>query len=226
MSNSKARLKPIKKQITQGLICQFLPSSVLAPIDIYLTSKESSLDALLNSFSPGVGTILSLLISLTVAFLFIYGYIVCWIAAHKYAKYKGYPGYFGLVSIFSVFGLSFLFLLKNKNLEASTYLDENPLKEVNISTVFISYISIMVLSIPISIFIIMIGSNLGIEEAGDYLFENEDISTIWTILISVIWIWYIFKEIKRAKLSLRQILGSLQKINYKLPIGLAIADFF
>lgn len=208
MSDSKVDFELIKQKITKGLICQFLPLFILGVIEPIISNEVI------------VG-----LFSLFVLGIVVYGYIICWIASHEYAIYKGYPGYLGiLVGILSIFGLAFLFLLKNKKLEVSTYSD-NPFEEISISAIFISYVSIAILFIPLIILCIPLISNGRIKVAWEY-FENEDISTILNIPLEIIWCWYVFKEIERANLNLKKILGSFKKINYKLPVGLAIAEYF
>ncbi len=209
MSNSKVDIKPIKNKIIKGIIFQFLPLFILGIIEPFI------------KLNPVVTGSLSLFIVGTV----IYGYIICWMAAHKYSIYKGYPGYLGIVfGILNIFGLAFLFLLKNKKLEVSTYSD-NPFEEISILAIFISIISISILFIPLMIILISLIGNVSIKEAWDYL-ENKDISTILNIPLEIIWGWYIFKEINQTSLSFRKIAGSFKKINYKLPVGLAIAEYF
>ena len=201
MSNSKVDIKPIKNKIIKGIIFQFLPLFILGIIEPFI------------KLNPVVTGSLSLFIVGTV----IYGYIICWMAAHKYSIYKGYPGYLGIVfGILNIFGLAFLFLLKNKKLEVSTYSD-NPFEEISILAIFISIISISILFIPLMIILISLIGNVSIKEAWDYL-ENKDISTILNIPLEIIWGWYIFKEINQTSLSFRKIAGSFKKItiNYLL----------
>ena len=56
--------------------------------------------------------------------------------------------------------------------------------------------------------------------------ENEDFLAMITIPMEAIIGWYFFYELYRSKVNLKQLLGSLRKIDFKLPLILAIASYF
>lgn len=211
MSNSEIEFKQIRNTITKGIVCTCLP--------IFILSKH---EFFFENFPPFV----PLLVFPATIILFLSGYIICWRGAYQYAKYKGYPGYLGImVGITNIFGLSFLFLLRNKNCTSISYSQNDALENFSVSSIIIGYNAIPLLLYPLIIFILAYIKNIGIEETSNYL-ENEDFLQISYIPIYICIVWYFFRQIKKVKLDIRQIVGSLKNINLKLPIALFIAEYF
>ena len=211
MTNPKIEFKKIRNTIIKGIVGAFLP--------VFIVGKN-------ESFFESLPLLVQGSVYLVIIILFFYSYIICWMAAYQYAKYKGYPGYWGLIAgLLNVFGLSFLFLLDNKKSTNHTSSTNNSLEQFSISYIFISVIAINIFFFPFIVLAIALSSNIGIREILEY-FDDENFVAIIGILLEVILALYFFKEIKRAKINLKHLIGSLQKINFKLPIGLAIAIYF
>ena len=210
MTNSTQNFNQIRNQIIKSNICLWLPA-------IIIVTNESFFESLAKSVQGSV--------YFTIVILFLYGYIICWNAAYKYAKHKGYPGYWGLIAgIFNIYGLSFLFLLDNKKISQDTSLEENPFINISISSIIISIYAIDIFFLLFIAIAIALAGKISILEAFQY-FENNDIAGILSIFIEIIFVWYLLKVIKQAKVSIRKIFGSFKKINLILPIILAIAQY-
>ena len=210
MVNSNIKLSQIRHDFVKSISCQFLPLIVVG------WSKS-----LLDLLPKNIGMVFSLAASL----LFLYGYIQCWKLAYRYAKYKGYSNLFGWLGIFNILGLSILFFLKNRNLSNDNAPDKIPLVNFSISAIFTCYLATEVLLIfVIFLALILTGKieNKSIEE----LLENKDFLAIVTVPVLTLQAWYFFHELKRAKVNLWQLIGSFRKINFKLPIGLAVLNYF
>ena len=209
MSNSETEIKQVRNTLSKGVSCQCF--SFLVPIGY----SESLLQALPESVKS--------LVNIVAICVFLYGYGICWKSACQYVKYKGYPGYLGLLSILSLFGLSFLFLLDNKNLDDYTLSNNQPFDNFSILATVIGlfaiiFVSLLAILIPLLLL-------FDIDKVSSY-FEDEDFVSIIAGSIILIFGWYIFKEIHKSNINLKQVIGSLNKINFQLPIVLATLNFF
>lgn len=210
MIDSETSIKHIRKLFFKGIICQFLPVLLIGLSEPFLVKLPAAVTGSLSLF---------ILIS------FVRGYFICWNLAKKYAGHKGYSKYFGLLGILNIFGLAILFFLSNKNKNNSMTTDTNPLEKFSISAIFISYIAIEILSLPIIVLAMIFLGNIEFKEIGGYL-ENENFLAILSIPIQSILAWYFWQEINRAEIDFQYLIGSLKKVNFVLPIGLAIANYF
>ena len=202
-------LSKVRNTLIKGLCLEFLP---LITVGL--------LQPVLENYSEAATSILAL-IALALAGC---GYLLCIKCAGQYAEYKRYPVGFGsLLGIFNIFGLSILFFLPNRATVESS--EQEPLKNFSISAIFVSYIAIQFLVTPVIILALIFIGNVEPNAIGDYL-ENEDFLNIISIPIEAIIAWYFFHELNRSKVDFKQLVGSLKKIDFKLPIGLAIADYF
>ena len=209
MSSLEADIKQIRSSLLKSIFCQFLPLLIIG------WSKP-----LLESLSTEIQSILSL----AVFILFIYGYIQCWMLTYQYAKYKGYQDSFGWLGMLNIFGLSILFFLSNKRLSAQSISNQGYLSNFSISAIFISQVAIEILFMPLIILGLVFVGNVQLEVVGNLL-RNEDFLAIYMIPTEIFFTWYFFREINRAKVNVKQIIGSLKKINYILPITLAILNY-
>ena len=210
MSKLKIDIKQIRSSFIKSISCQFLPLLIIG------WSKP-----LLESLPTEISSILSLAASI----LFIYGYIKCWILAYQYAKYKGYPDSFGWLGILNIFGLSILFFLRNKRSINSKFSNNDSFDDFSISAIFVSYLAIEILFFPVVILGLICIGNLEPKAVGKLL-ESKDFQVIYAIPVEMFFTWYFFREMSRAKVNFKQLIGSIKKINYKLPIKLAIANYF
>lgn len=208
MLNQKTSYQQIRNTFVQSILCQFLPLLIIGWSKPWLDKLPKEIASI---------------ISLIAFILFFWGYLKCWIFAHQYAEYKGYPKYLGLLGILNIFGLSILFFLNNKN-SADYSGSDDSLTNFSISAIFVSYLAIEALLIPV-IFVVLICIGVEPKTIGNYL-ENKDFLAIYAIPVTIFLAWYFFREVKRSKVNLQQIIGSLKKINFKLPIGLAIVNYF
>jgi uncharacterized protein len=209
MSNSIIDIKKIRSKFIQAIIIEFLPGLIF-----------NWLETSLKNLPEGIQT----LMAIHLFFTFLYGYGLCCIVADQYAKYKGYKNYFYIYSILNIFGLSILFLLKNRNPSENTNLEQEPLLNFSISSIFISWFAIpLALTPPTLLIALYIAGVAGFEE---YISNNKDFSAISNIFILMIFIWYTIKEFKRASINYKFILGSLKKIDFKLIILLTTMKFF
>ena len=165
------------------------------------------------------------LISLTATLLFIYGYIRCWILACEYARYKGYSKVFSWLGILNVFGLSILFLLRNRRLNDTDLSNNNAIENFSISAIFLSYVAIEFLFIPVAFLGAILLFGIEPKSVGDLL-SNKDFIAVYSIPIGMVIVWYFFREMRRARVNFKHITGSFKKVDYKLPLGLAIAQYF
>jgi uncharacterized protein len=208
MIESETSIKHIRKLFIKGIACQFVPVLLIGLSEPFLVKLPAAVKGSLSLF---------ILIS------FVWGYFICWNLAEKYARYKGYSKYFGLLGMLNILGLAILFFLNNKNNHMIA--DNNPLENFSISAIFISYIAIEILFTPIIILAMIFFGNIEFKEIGGYL-ENENFLAILSIPLQTILAWYFWQEINRAKINFQYLIGSLKKINFVLPIGLAIANYF
>ena len=210
MSDFTKNIKEIRKDIAIGLANQFLPFMLIA---------------LFVSWFEGIPNIAALgaIFGVFALILFAYGYGLSASAIDKYATYKGYRNFCFIYSILNIFGLSILFLLRNKNLARNSDTNREPLDNFSIAAIFYSYLSvplvvISLISIPITIYT---------KENFIELYENnQNFNELINIIISIFIANYFFQELNRAKLRKRIIFGSLKELNWKLPIGLAIVQYF
>lgn len=220
MSQSKIQIKQIKNKLIKALICQLFSLIISGILESFLKLDES--ESLLDYLPKSFATITAFAIVL----LFFYGYLVSYTSLYQYAKYKGYSGFLGFIAgLFNVFGLLFLFLLDNKNAVSDRDLNHNLFENISFLTLIVNYFALIILFGPILIIIIMYVGNVGLEQASNY-FDNRDISTVLTVPLELVFAWYVFKEFKKANINFQYLIGSLQKINFKLPIILAITEFF
>lgn len=210
MSYFETDIKHIRNSFIKSISCQFLPSFLVG------WSKP-----LLELFPQGI----LYLFSLAASILFIYGYIKCWILAYQYARYKGYPDSFGWLGVLNIFGLSILFFLRNKRSSDRNFPNQSSLEDFSISAIFISYFAIEILFMPVVIVGLIYVGNIEPKAVKDLL-ENKDFIAIYAIPVEVFLAWYFFREINRAKVNFKQLIGSIHNINFKLPIGLAILGYF
>lgn len=208
MPYQQRSLLEVRNTLLKGLSFEFLPLitvGLLKPV----------LEKLPEPVAPTL--------SLVTIILAIYGYLLCIKCACKYAEYKRYTTEFGLLGILNIFGLSILFFLPNKSTVESS--EQEPLNNFSISAIFVSYVAVQVLITPVIILALIFIGNVEPKAIGDY-FENEDFLNIIFIPMAAIIGWYFFHELNRSEVNLKQLLGSLTKIDLKLPIVLAIANYF
>jgi uncharacterized protein len=220
MSQSEIQIKRIKNKLIKALCCQFLPLMILGFLDSYFKlDREKSLLDYLPQFFTGIT-------ALTIVILFFYGYFVACRSIYQYAKYKGYSKFLGfLAGLLNVFGMSFLFLLDNKNSVKKQDSNKNSLKNISFLSLIFGFFAISILFCPIFIIIIMYIGNVGLEQAFSYLNERN-ISTVLNLPLELIFAWYVFKELNKANINFQYLIGSIQKIDFKLPLILAITEFF
>lgn len=210
MPNSEKNLRQIRNGLLISISCQYLPMLTIGWSIPWLEKLPSP-----------IGAFLSL-----IAFIsFLWGYVCCWIFTCDYAKYKGYPKQLGLLGILNVLGLSILFLLTNKNSDSCPVSEKNSLSNFSISAILISYIAIPLVLIPIVFLGLIFIGDIEPKVVLDFL-KNKNFMEILSIPLELFFAWYFFGEMKRAKVSFQHILGSLKKIDFKLPLSLAIADYF
>ena len=211
MSNSQITLKEVRNLTIKGIFWQFFPIIFAGLITPFLESIAfPEVAILLLIYTPAIISLFS-------------GYVICCDAADRYAQYKGYKNYLLIYSILNIFGLSILFLLKNKKLSNNIVANKEPLSNFSISSIFISFIAIPVSLLPLRFLMrLYIYGTIAFEE--DVL-DNARIEVITNILFLIILIWYFLRELKRANLNHRYILGSLKRIDFKLPFILAILKY-
>ncbi|MGL5942550.1 MAG: lysostaphin resistance A-like protein [Waterburya sp.] len=208
MSDSQISIKEIRKKFIQVIILEFSPILIFSWLEKWLESLPEAISFLNVLFAFMV---------------LLYGYGLCCELADDYAQYKGYKNHFYIYSILNIFGLSILFLLKNRNLSNDLEIDRKPLLNFSISSIFISLFAISIAFTPLVILVaICLAGVKGFEE---YISKNENFSAIFNTLISIIWAWYIIREFKRANINYKFIFGSFKRIDFKLPIGLTIAEY-
>ncbi len=110
-------------------------------------------------------------------------------------------------------------LQKNNSLSG-----KEELKKFRISAIFISYFVIEIILIPIILAVLIFLGFIETKAIGSYL-ENKNFLLFLGIPIQIVLATYFFREIKRAKINFQQITGSFKKINFKLPLILAIANY-
>lgn len=113
----------------------------------------------------------------------------------------------------------------NNQLDDDCLFKKEQLKRFRISAIFISYLVIEIILIPLIFLGLIFIGNLDIKEIDSYL-DNKNFLLFLGIPIQAVLAGYFFSEINRAKINLWQIVGSLRKIDFKLPIALAIASYF
>ena len=207
MSYQQRSLLEVRNTLLKGLSFEFLPL-------ITVGFLEPVLENLPKAVTPTLSAIAIVLAG--------YGYLLCIKCACQYAGYKRYPVEFGLLGIFNIFGLSILFFLPNKSTVDS---EKEPLRKFSISAIFVSYVAVQVLITPAIILGLIFIGNVEPDAIGDY-FDNEDFLNIISIPMAAILSWYFLYELNRSKVNLKQLLGSLTKIDLIPPIVLAIANYF
>ena len=210
MSNSETDIKQIRNNIIKGVTCQFLPFLL---IGLFESQIEST---------PLIEALFSIL-GLIALILLGYGYLVCAEAAAQYAAYKGYRNIYYIYSISNIFGLSLLFLLRNKNLDEYHNTDKNPIERFSIASIFTSLIAIVLVTMPLYYIPGLITMGL---EFVEYAKNDRDFNAFTNFIIFALFIWYFFSEMKSVNLDRKTIFGSFKKLNWKLPIGLAIVEYF
>ena len=209
ISKDKTHIQSIRNRFIKGISCQFLPLFIIGLSQPLLELLPKPINSI---------------ISLSAIIAFLWGYVDCWIVTHIYARYKGYPEYYGFLGLLNILGLSVLFFLKNKNSDRYYQFDRTPLENFSISAIFISYLAGEIVFMPIIIIGLIIIGNVEPKSMMDWL-ENKDFIAIIGIPINIFLAWYFLRELKRAKINLGQLVGSLKKIDLKLPIGLAIINY-
>jgi uncharacterized protein len=212
MVQSNPQINQIRNLLIKGTVYEFLPLIAIGTNEAFFDSLPQTIQGSIALMALG---------------LIFYGYIVCWRCAYKYAKYKGYPGYFGWLGIFNIFGLSFLLLLKNKK-QSELAASNNPFENFSFSYIFLVLMAISILYIPFNFLIILVAKYTAFfkEVPLNELLENEDFSQITGLWFYIILIFYIYREIQRVKINTKQLMGNLKNIDFKLPIGLAIVEYF
>ena len=211
MPKSAISLKEIRKLIITGIIIQYVPLLTFGLVEPLMQNQ------------PGSETAIS--VSSLLAFLsFILGFVLCGNGIDKYARHKGYKNYLYIFSILNVSGLSILFLLNNKNSFDNREDRSDPLLDFSISTIFISLIAIPIAIFPL-VFVIALYVN-GVNGVEEYISNSGYLSEIFDILIQIIFILYFFRKLRRSNIDYKRILGSLKRVNFKLPIILTIVQYF
>ncbi len=208
MSNPQLKIKEIRNSVIKGLVWQYLPLFIIGLIIPWLETLPLGLQSLITFPS---------LIS------FFYGYIVCFKVAEKYAKYKGYKNYYYIYSFLNFFGLSILFLLTNRNPSNNRELEQEPLLNFSILSIFTSWFVTPIALTPLSYLIALCIA--GIEGFEEYTEKNEDFSAISAIPILIIFTWYVIREFKRVNIDYKFILGTLKRINFNLVIEITIIKY-
>ena len=113
----------------------------------------------------------------------------------------------------------------NNQLDDNYLLKKEQLTKFRISAIFISYLVIEIILIPLIFLGLIFIGNVDIKEIGSYL-DNKNFLLFLGIPIQTILAGYFFSEIKRAKINPWQIVGSWEKIDFKLPLALAVANYF
>ena len=112
------------------------------------------------------------------------------------------------------------------NIQDSNYFSsKEQLNKFRISAIFISYFVIEIIFIPIILVSLVLSGIVETKAVGSYL-ENKNFLLFLGIPIQSILAIYFFMEIKRAKINLSKIAGSCKKIDLKMPLILAIANYF
>ncbi|MEM8828429.1 MAG: type II CAAX endopeptidase family protein [Cyanobacteria bacterium P01_G01_bin.19] len=117
-----------------------------------------------------------------------------------------------------------MFLLTNKNQSKAIDSDRNPLVNFSISSIFISWVAIPIVCMPL-VYLIALGIN-GIDGFEEYISGDGNFLIIANFIGQVFLALYFFNELKRAKINYKHILGSLKQIDFKLPIMLTAAQYF
>ena len=207
--NSDISIKQIRASFIKNVAYQFLPFLIIG------LSKSW-----LEQFPKEITSIFSLIAII----LFAWGYIGCWMLAYKYAIYKGYPKFLGLLGSLTIVGLSILFFLKDRNRDLHHNTDLPPLLNVSIFAIFISNFAIEILFMPMVIIGLIFIGNVEPKAVGGWL-ENEDFLAAIAIPGAICFAWYFFRNLKQAKINYQHITGSFKKIDFKLPILLAVFNY-
>jgi uncharacterized protein len=162
-----------------------------------------------------------ILIEVIISFITLYSFGFCLYFAAQYSRYKGYPSYFIILGFLHIFGIAFLFLLDNKNKVNNNDSDRNEFYFFSCSSILISFYAIFLFLFPI--FIIVLIETVGLDRVSEYL-DNEDIFSFFCFLSMIVYLWYFHKEIKKANLNLKYLIGSFKKIDFKLPIILTVIN--
>ncbi|MEM8673384.1 MAG: CPBP family intramembrane glutamic endopeptidase [Cyanobacteria bacterium P01_G01_bin.67] len=209
MPNSKITFKEVRNKTITGIAFQFLP---LLTINLIFPSIKNI---------PGSESIV-FLYAVFVFILFCLGYGLCAEAIDKYAAYKGYKNPLFILSILNIFSLAILLLLPNRNI-INNRANKDPLERFSIRAIFASYLIIpfMVLAPVITIlFFFMPPENVEL-----YIQNNKNYSTFSELVTVIALAWYFFKQLKISNIDPKHILGSFEKINFKLPIELAVIKY-
>ena len=208
MSNSTTNIKEIRKLVIKGFAWQYIPISI-SMLSESVVENVSSLKIAISIYN------------IFAFFSYIYGYSVLANATNKYAQYKGYKNYLYLYSILNHLGLPILFLLKSRN--SNNKVAKEPLKEFNFLYIFTGWLAVSFLSTSfLALIALWIRGSEGLLE---YIRSDRDFSTISSIFTTILYSWYLILEFKRSNLNYKHIFGSFKKIDFKLPLGLAITKY-
>ena len=211
MLDKETTLSQVRNSFIITMSCQFLPMLIMEWSKNWLEQSPKY-----------IGEASSLLTIL----LFAWGYIYCFKLTFQYAKYKGYPDLFGLLGLLNVFGVAIIFFLPDKNITSHLAKADQPaIINFSISAIFLSYLAVQILSIPVIAFGIILFGSGGTEQV-DRLFQNEDFIAIILVPLGIILSAYFFWQLKQAQVNFKQLTGSFKQIDFKLPLGLAILDYF
>ena len=212
MLNQKTTLSKVRNSFVITISCQFLPMLVVG------WSKNW-----LEQLPQYIGATASLLATM----LFAWGYVYCFKLTFQYAKYKGYPNLFGLLGLFNVFGAAIIFFLPDKNITSHLAKPDQPaIINFSISAIFLGYLAVQILLIPVIALGVILFGNGGTEQQVDQLLQNEDFIAIILVPLGIILSAYFFWQLKQAQVNFKQLTGSFKQIDFKLPLGLAVLNYF
>ena len=146
-----------------------------------------------------------------------------WLAIDEYAAYKGYKNSLFIYSILNILGLFILFMLNDKNLAKNKDINQHAIEKFSVLAIFGSY-----LIIPLFVFVIVSIPGIIIMGDGfsDYLKSDRDFNSLLVFVTNILLTLFFFKEFREAGLTKKVIFGSGKKLIWKLPVGLAVVEYF
>lgn len=110
-------------------------------------------------------------------------------------------------------------------MSATDYSEEKPFKNINLLAIYIAWNAIFGFLLPFMLFAIAIGNNVSIGKAWDYLY-SEDVAYVLGVIINIVFLWYLYKIFKISRIDFKRLLGSLKKVDLKLPFLIAVVEYF
>lgn len=206
MSDLHIDIKKIRNKFILGTVLELSPGLIFSLFEQWLESLSETI---------------TFLTALLILILLVYGYGLCFQAADKYAQYKGYKNHYYIYSILNILGLSILFLLPNRCKKDN--LNAEPLLNFSISAVIISLFAITI--VLMSFFYLIILMIVGLEGFENYTIENKNIDQIISTIVFLSWGYYLIQQIKNSQIKYKFILGSITRIDFKLPIIITVFKY-